>query len=51
MASKECPLWSRAKLAYRLYHRLWGLSREEVSRYGHDPSLIWAGKKAVVALR
>jgi len=28
-----------------------GLARKEVSRNGHDTSLIWAGKEAVVALR
>ena len=51
MASKGCPLWLRVKLANRLHYRLGRLAWEEISRDGHDPSLIWAGKEAVVALR
>jgi GNAT superfamily N-acetyltransferase len=41
----------RAKLTNCSHHCLGRLAWEEMSRDGHDPSLIWAGREAVVALR
>ena len=45
------PLRLGAKLANRLDHRLGGFTRKEVPRDRHYPSLIRAGKEAVVAFR
>jgi len=41
----------RTKLTNCSHHCLGRLAWEEMSRDGHDPSLIWAGREAVVALR